>query len=406
MSTCLRIGSRSAFAARDHAAHRVAVARRGTSSRRGARGRRRARAAGAGPGPGTCCRRRRGARAGAPARRRRRGPRPGGAGWWTSRGTGAACPGVMAASTAARSVMSTGVTAMPRRGRSSSHRTRVIANSSSPSTTWSPASRCANSVDATAAMPGRRDDAVLGALERRDLLLERPVGGVAGPRVEVRRRVPLERPVDRVLLLGRGVEGEGRRRVDRRVVRVGGGVRALARVDRPRREALAVRPFAHAVLVRVARRWAPPPVYGGAPGRATAAPAPYPSARWTEPTGGRRSTPRPPPRSRRPGSPSGCRASPATRSTGARPCSTSGSARTGGASPGSCAAGSSPFDAAIREYEEAYRRYLRERPALVRFLVETCGNVYDDRVENVFDRGLPRSRTPPRTTTRTSRSGG
>jgi hypothetical protein len=43
------------------------------------------------------------------------------------------------------------------------------------------------------------------------------------------------------------------------------------------------------------------------------------------------------------------------------------------------------FDAAIREYEEAYRRYLRERPALVRFLVETCGNVYDDRVENVFD---------------------
>jgi hypothetical protein len=44
-----------------------------------------------------------------------------------------------------------------------------------------------------------------------------------------------------------------------------------------------------------------------------------------------------------------------------------------------------PFDTAIREYEEAYRRYLRERPALVRFLVETCGNVYDDRVENVFD---------------------
>jgi hypothetical protein len=44
-----------------------------------------------------------------------------------------------------------------------------------------------------------------------------------------------------------------------------------------------------------------------------------------------------------------------------------------------------PFDTAIREYEEAYRRYLRERPALVRFLVEACGNVYDDRVENVFD---------------------
>jgi hypothetical protein len=43
------------------------------------------------------------------------------------------------------------------------------------------------------------------------------------------------------------------------------------------------------------------------------------------------------------------------------------------------------FDAAIHEYEEAYRRFLRDRPALVRFLVETCGNVYDDRVENVFD---------------------
>ncbi len=43
------------------------------------------------------------------------------------------------------------------------------------------------------------------------------------------------------------------------------------------------------------------------------------------------------------------------------------------------------FDVAIREYEEAYRRFLRERPALVRFLVETCGNVYDDRVENVLD---------------------
>ena len=43
------------------------------------------------------------------------------------------------------------------------------------------------------------------------------------------------------------------------------------------------------------------------------------------------------------------------------------------------------FDAAIHEYEEAYRRFLRDRPALVRFLVETCGNVYDDRVENVYD---------------------
>ena len=43
------------------------------------------------------------------------------------------------------------------------------------------------------------------------------------------------------------------------------------------------------------------------------------------------------------------------------------------------------FDVAIREYEQAYRRYLKDRPALVRFLVETCGNVYDDQVGNVYD---------------------
>jgi len=43
------------------------------------------------------------------------------------------------------------------------------------------------------------------------------------------------------------------------------------------------------------------------------------------------------------------------------------------------------FDAAILEYEQAYRVFLREHPALVRFLVEACGNVYDDRVENVRD---------------------
>jgi hypothetical protein len=40
---------------------------------------------------------------------------------------------------------------------------------------------------------------------------------------------------------------------------------------------------------------------------------------------------------------------------------------------------------AIGEYEEAYRRFLRDRPALVRFLVTVCGNVYDDRVENVHE---------------------
>ncbi len=44
----------------------------------------------------------------------------------------------------------------------------------------------------------------------------------------------------------------------------------------------------------------------------------------------------------------------------------------------------SPADAIV-EYEEAYRRFLRDRPALVRFLVTVCGNVYDDRVENVHE---------------------
>jgi hypothetical protein len=44
-----------------------------------------------------------------------------------------------------------------------------------------------------------------------------------------------------------------------------------------------------------------------------------------------------------------------------------------------------PPSVAIHEYEEAYRRYLHDRPALVRFLVTTCGNVYDDKVENVHD---------------------
>jgi hypothetical protein len=44
-----------------------------------------------------------------------------------------------------------------------------------------------------------------------------------------------------------------------------------------------------------------------------------------------------------------------------------------------------PPGEAIAEYEEAYRRFLRDRPALVRFLVTVCGNVYDDRVENVHE---------------------
>jgi hypothetical protein len=52
-----------------------------------------------------------------------------------------------------------------------------------------------------------------------------------------------------------------------------------------------------------------------------------------------------------------------------------------------------PPSVAITEYEEAYRTYLRDRPALVRFLVTTCGNVYDDRVENVHDAGYDQPRT-------------
>jgi hypothetical protein len=44
-----------------------------------------------------------------------------------------------------------------------------------------------------------------------------------------------------------------------------------------------------------------------------------------------------------------------------------------------------PPSTAILEYEAAYRRYLRDRPSLVRFLVTACGNVYDDQVSNVLD---------------------
>ena len=44
-----------------------------------------------------------------------------------------------------------------------------------------------------------------------------------------------------------------------------------------------------------------------------------------------------------------------------------------------------PRAVAILEYEEAYRRYLHDRPELVNFLVEACGNVYDDNPTNVCD---------------------
>lgn len=42
-----------------------------------------------------------------------------------------------------------------------------------------------------------------------------------------------------------------------------------------------------------------------------------------------------------------------------------------------------PVSVAILEYESSYRRYLHERPALVRFLATVCGNVYDFDVGNV-----------------------
>lgn len=53
-----------------------------------------------------------------------------------------------------------------------------------------------------------------------------------------------------------------------------------------------------------------------------------------------------------------------------------------------------PAAAAIVEYEASYRRYLRDRPALVRFLVETCGNVYDYAVDNVRDDEYDQPHTP------------
>jgi hypothetical protein len=52
-----------------------------------------------------------------------------------------------------------------------------------------------------------------------------------------------------------------------------------------------------------------------------------------------------------------------------------------------------PFEVAILEYEAAYRVFLRDRPGLVRFLVEACGNVYDWGVENVHDDGYVQPHT-------------
>src|SRR4029079_8091255 len=44
-----------------------------------------------------------------------------------------------------------------------------------------------------------------------------------------------------------------------------------------------------------------------------------------------------------------------------------------------------PAAEAIAEYEEAYRRFLRDRPAVVRFLVTVSGSVYADGVENFHE---------------------
>ena len=43
------------------------------------------------------------------------------------------------------------------------------------------------------------------------------------------------------------------------------------------------------------------------------------------------------------------------------------------------------FEAAIAEYEAAYRAHLVGHPELVEWLTEDCGNVYDHSVDNVFD---------------------
>jgi hypothetical protein len=53
-----------------------------------------------------------------------------------------------------------------------------------------------------------------------------------------------------------------------------------------------------------------------------------------------------------------------------------------------------PAAVAILEYEASYRRYLRDRPALVRFVTASCGNVYDYAVENVFDDDYEQPHTP------------
>lgn len=52
-----------------------------------------------------------------------------------------------------------------------------------------------------------------------------------------------------------------------------------------------------------------------------------------------------------------------------------------------------PFAVAIVEYEESYRRFLLDRPALVSYLTTECGNVYDDDVTNVHDHSYDQPHT-------------
>ncbi|TAK02513.1 MAG: hypothetical protein EPO36_01870 [Chloroflexota bacterium] len=49
---------------------------------------------------------------------------------------------------------------------------------------------------------------------------------------------------------------------------------------------------------------------------------------------------------------------------------------------------------AISEYEASYRAYLRDRRPLVAFLASTCGNVYDEAVDNVFSDTYDQPDTP------------
>ena len=126
----------------------------------------------------------------ADARRARRCPASAAAGSSTSRRTGSSSRSVIAASTAARSVMSTGVTSIPRRGRSSSHSTLVIDEQLVAHHEVVALVEVREQRRRHGRHPRRRDDAVLRALERRDLLLERAVRRVARPGVEVRGRDP------------------------------------------------------------------------------------------------------------------------------------------------------------------------------------------------------------------------